>query len=68
MIACFLQIITLGSDEISYVQIRGSVPLFWEQPGVNVGSHKVKLKAFEASSPAFNRFVVLKNIMKSASF
>ncbi|VDK88573.1 unnamed protein product [Litomosoides sigmodontis] len=49
------QIITLGSDEISYVQIRGSVPLFWEQPGINVGSHKVKLRAFEASSPAFNR-------------
>ncbi|KAM3726739.1 Synaptojanin [Dirofilaria immitis] len=49
------QIITLGTDEISFVQIRGSVPLFWEQPGINVGSHKVKLRAFEASSPAFNR-------------
>ncbi|EFO22572.2 endonuclease/Exonuclease/phosphatase [Loa loa] len=49
------QVITLGTDEISFVQIRGSVPLFWEQPGINVGSHKVKLRAFEASSPAFNR-------------
>ena len=25
----------------SWVTLRGSVPLFWEQPGVNVGSHKV---------------------------
>ncbi|EJW82606.1 endonuclease/Exonuclease/phosphatase [Wuchereria bancrofti] len=55
------QIITLGTEEISFVQIRGSVPLFWEQPGINVGSHKVKLRAFEASSPAFNRhFLTLK--------
>ncbi|VDN03233.1 unnamed protein product [Thelazia callipaeda] len=49
------QIIALGPDETSFVQIRGSVPLFWEQPGINVGSHKVKLRAFEASSPAFIR-------------
>ena len=26
-------------DEISsFIQLRGSVPLFWEQPGVNVSS------------------------------
>lgn len=36
--------------------MRGSVPLFWEQPGVQVGSHKVKLsRGFEASAAAFDR-------------
>ena len=35
------QLILTDSDVSSHVQIRGSIPLFWEQPGVNVGSHKV---------------------------
>jgi hypothetical protein len=30
------QVIFLGDETTSYVQVRGSVPLFWEQPGVNV--------------------------------
>jgi hypothetical protein len=30
------QVIMLGDEVSSFVQIRGSVPLFWEQPGVNV--------------------------------
>ena len=30
------QVIYLGDETTSYVQVRGSVPLFWEQPGVNV--------------------------------
>ncbi len=30
------QVIYLGEEVTSFVQIRGSVPLFWEQPGVNV--------------------------------
>uniref|UniRef100_A0A183E6S9 phosphoinositide 5-phosphatase n=1 Tax=Gongylonema pulchrum TaxID=637853 RepID=A0A183E6S9_9BILA len=34
----------LGSSEVSFLQIRGSVPLFWEQPGINVGSHKAHYK------------------------
>ncbi|KJH51038.1 hypothetical protein DICVIV_02799 [Dictyocaulus viviparus] len=49
------QVIVLDDKECSLVQIRGSVPLFWEQPGVQVGSHKVKLRAFEASAPAYQR-------------
>ena len=36
------QLILTDSDVSSHVQIRGSIPLFWEQPGVNVGSHKVE--------------------------
>ena len=37
------------------MQIRGSVPLFWEQPGVNVGSHKIKMaRGPELSNTAFD--------------
>ncbi|XP_022656835.1 synaptojanin-1-like isoform X2 [Varroa destructor] len=50
------QMIFLNSKISSYVQIRGSVPLFWEQPGVQVGSHKVKLsRGSEMSAPAYRR-------------
>ncbi|XP_055839392.1 synaptojanin-1 [Episyrphus balteatus] len=50
------QVIYVDNDVSSYVQTRGSVPLFWEQPGVQVGSHKVKLsRGFEASASAFDR-------------
>lgn len=43
------QLIVFEERESSFVQIRGSVPLYWEQPGINVGSHKVKLKSVELS-------------------
>lgn len=50
------QCIYLDSEVSSYLQTRGSVPLFWEQPGVQVGSHKVKLsRGFESSRSAFDR-------------
>lgn len=50
------QVIHVDNDITSYVQTRGSVPLFWEQPGVQVGSHKVKLsRGFETSAAAFDR-------------
>lgn len=50
------QCIYLDGEVSSYIQTRGSVPLFWEQPGVQVGSHKVKLsRGFEASRSAFDR-------------
>jgi len=57
------QLIVLDNMTASYVQTRGSVPVFWEQPGLQVGSHKVKLsRGFEASSPAFDRHLTsLKN-------
>ena len=25
------------------LQVRGSVPIFWDQPGYNVGQHKIRL-------------------------
>uniref|UniRef100_A0AC35U978 Phosphoinositide 5-phosphatase n=1 Tax=Rhabditophanes sp. KR3021 TaxID=114890 RepID=A0AC35U978_9BILA len=49
------QIITYEDYETSYLQIRGSVPLFWEQPGINVGSHKVKLRILQSSLSAFEK-------------
>ena len=30
------QIILIDDEISSFLQIRGSVPLFWEQPGINV--------------------------------
>ncbi|KAJ8048138.1 Synaptojanin-1 [Holothuria leucospilota] len=50
------QVIYLESMVTSYVQTRGSVPLFWEQPGIQVGNHRVKMsRGFEASAPAFDK-------------
>lgn len=50
------QVIYIDNEVTSYIQTRGSVPLFWEQPGVQVGSHKVKIsRGFETSAPAFDR-------------
>ena len=41
---CFLAVQTIYMDDgvSSFVQIRGSVPLFWEQPGLQVGNEKSK--------------------------
>ncbi|GBP83839.1 Synaptojanin-1 [Eumeta japonica] len=50
------QAIYIDDSVSSYVQTRGSVPLFWEQPGIQVGSHKVKMsRGFDASTSAFDR-------------
>ncbi|KAM8952955.1 synaptojanin-2 [Pelodytes ibericus] len=55
------QTIYLDDDDVSsFVQIRGSVPLFWEQPGIQVGSHHLKLtRGLEANAPAFDRHIML---------
>lgn len=46
----------LQNQVVSHVQIRGTVPLFWEQPGLQVGSHKIKLsRCKESSMQAFHR-------------
>ncbi|KJE94431.1 synaptojanin-PB [Capsaspora owczarzaki ATCC 30864] len=52
------QLLIRGDKILSHIQIRGSVPVFWEQPGVQVGSHKVRLsRGFEATAPAFSRHI-----------
>ncbi|NXY16814.1 SYNJ1 protein, partial [Atrichornis clamosus] len=58
------QVIYLDDSVSSFIQIRGSVPLFWEQPGLQVGSHRVRMsRGFEANAPAFDRhFQTLKSL------
>ncbi|KAM4770957.1 synaptojanin-2 [Rhinophrynus dorsalis] len=54
------QTIFVDGDISSFVLIRGSVPLFWEQPGLQVGSHYLKLtRGLEANAPAFDRHMML---------
>ncbi|XP_030868190.2 synaptojanin-2 isoform X2 [Gorilla gorilla gorilla] len=54
------QMIYMDDGVSSFVQIRGSVPLFWEQPGLQVGSHHLRLhRGLEANAPAFDRHMVL---------
>uniref|UniRef100_A0A0K2U5M9 phosphoinositide 5-phosphatase n=1 Tax=Lepeophtheirus salmonis TaxID=72036 RepID=A0A0K2U5M9_LEPSM len=54
------QAIFIDEEVTSFIQIRGSVPLFWEQPGVNVGSHKIKMsRGPELSAPAFDAHMKL---------
>lgn len=37
----------------SHLQLRGSVPLFWEQPGINFGQHKCNIiRKLDGSLPA----------------
>ncbi|KAJ2949842.1 hypothetical protein O0L34_g11158 [Tuta absoluta] len=56
------QSIYIDDSVASYIQTRGSVPLFWEQPGIQVGSHKVKMsRGYDASTSAIDRhFSLLK--------
>ncbi|XP_045434337.1 synaptojanin-1 isoform X1 [Pipistrellus kuhlii] len=58
------QAVYLDGSVSSFIQIRGSVPLFWEQPGLQVGSHRVRMsRGFEANAPAFDRhFRTLKTL------
>ncbi|CAK5060686.1 unnamed protein product [Meloidogyne enterolobii] len=57
------QIVTFDKQECSFLQIRGSIPLFWEQPGINVGAHTVKMKPLELSLVALEKhFIQLKRV------
>ncbi|KAF9464340.1 inositol polyphosphate phosphatase [Collybia nuda] len=40
---------------VSYVQIRGSVPLFWEQQGLQTFGQRIQITRPQASQPAFER-------------
>ncbi|KAG8692921.1 inositol polyphosphate 5-phosphatase, partial [Ceratobasidium sp. 395] len=40
----------------SYVQVRGSIPLFWEQQGLQIGAQRIQITRPQAASqPAFDR-------------
>ncbi|PRT56928.1 Polyphosphatidylinositol phosphatase INP52 [Wickerhamiella sorbophila] len=41
--------------QFGYVQIRGSVPVFWEQDGNFLGGKPNLTRSFEATQPAFNK-------------
>lgn len=58
------QVIFLEDRCSSYVLIRGSIPLFWEQTGVQVGAHRLRIsREFEVSQPAFDRhFAMLQHL------
>ncbi|VDO05611.1 unnamed protein product [Rodentolepis nana] len=47
--------INVNKQVLSHVQIRGTVPLFWEQPGLQVGSHKIVFRFVDTSLRPFNR-------------
>ena len=40
----------------SFVQVRGLVPVFWDQPGIQTGTNRIRLsRSFECSHPAFEK-------------
>jgi hypothetical protein len=50
------QILENNDNITSFCQIRGSVPLFWEQKGLNLGRHKIQFsRSLEAMLPAFKK-------------
>ncbi|TFK28875.1 phosphatidylinositol phosphate phosphatase [Coprinopsis marcescibilis] len=56
--ANFVETETIFSTDqhcVSYVQARGSVPLFWEQQGLQTFGHKIQITRPHASQPAFER-------------
>ncbi|KAG2013815.1 phosphatidylinositol phosphate phosphatase [Coprinopsis cinerea AmutBmut pab1-1] len=56
--ANFVETETIFSTDqhcVSYVQVRGSVPLFWEQQGLQTFGHRIQITRPHASQPAFER-------------
>lgn len=50
------QLIFSETEENSLLQVRGSIPLFWEQSGIQVGAHRIKIsRSIESSYTAFER-------------
>lgn len=48
------QLIFIGRDVISHIGIRGSVPLFWEQKGIDGIQSKLTMsRSLEMSQKAF---------------
>ena len=52
------QAIYVDNNIVSFVQVRGLVPLFWEQPGLQTGGGILRIKfsrGYACSRPAFER-------------
>ncbi|CCM05549.1 uncharacterized protein FIBRA_07776 [Fibroporia radiculosa] len=59
--ANFVETETLFSTDqhcFSYAQVRGSVPLFWEQQGLQTFGHRIQITRPQASQPAFDRHMM----------
>ncbi|CAO1634899.1 unnamed protein product [Parajaminaea phylloscopi] len=58
-VANFVETETIVSHDgvsMSYIQLRGSLPLFWEQPGLQTFSPRIQItRSRRASQPAFDR-------------
>ncbi|KAF9998779.1 inositol polyphosphate 5-phosphatase [Modicella reniformis] len=58
-VANFVETETIISNSewcFSYMQLRGSVPVFWEQQGLQLTSHKIQLsRGLETTKPAVRR-------------
>ncbi|CAF0792552.1 unnamed protein product [Brachionus calyciflorus] len=49
---------TETDEEISFLQVRGSVPVFFEQTGIQLGAHRIKIsRSIQACYPAFERHI-----------
>ncbi|XP_006460370.1 hypothetical protein AGABI2DRAFT_150338 [Agaricus bisporus var. bisporus H97] len=48
-------VFSTDSHCISYVQVRGSIPLFWEQQGLQTFGQRIQITRPHASQPAFER-------------
>ncbi|KAI6035067.1 DNase I-like protein [Pisolithus orientalis] len=56
--ANFVETETILSTDLhcmSYTQVRGSVPLFWEQQGIQTFGQRIQITRPHASQPAFER-------------
>lgn len=64
------QVIFIDQTILSFLIVRGSVPLFWEQPGVQVGSHRIKMsRGSEISQAAYDKHMFsLKDRYENAVF
>ncbi|KAG9317505.1 inositol polyphosphate phosphatase [Chiua virens] len=48
-------ILSTDQHSTSYTQVRGSVPLFWEQQGIQTFGQRIQITRPQASQPAFER-------------
>lgn len=54
------EVLFVNQIVLSHIIIRGSIPLFWEQPGVQVGSHRIKMsRGSEISQAAYDKHMFL---------
>lgn len=50
------QILYTENNVTSFVQVRGLVPVFWDQPGIQTGTNRVHLsRSYDCSHPAFEK-------------